>query len=295
MAFLEELLPVVPGFQTDNEESYSLDIQVTSNGFEHVAQRHPYVRFEASLVINNRNQQVMQELLRDLFHRTSGGVDGFRLYNYLDFSTNNYKETPAFNDQLCVLESAGVYQIVRWYGAQGAAGAARRRIRKPKASTALVGIRDTADNEVLIQQGYTVDYTTGLVTFAANKTQVITSISAAAQAVVGFGTAPNFSANDSVQFSVVAGMTQINGLRGTVVSVGANDITVDINSSAFSAYTSGGAVNTRPQTGEEVLAGCTFDLPVRFARPHDVMRYIAKNDSGFILSSSIDLVEILNA
>ncbi len=66
----------------------------------------------------------------------------------------------------------------------------------------------------------------------------ITGITAAASAVV---TAANdFSASDIVRFSGVVGMTEINGLTGTVSSPSGTQFTVNINSSAFTAYSSGG-------------------------------------------------------
>lgn len=55
-----------------------------------------------------------------------------------------------------------------------------------------------------------------------------------------------FNVNDTLTFTGVVGMTQINGLVGTVSAVGgvstAWTATVNINSSAFTAYSSGGSV-----------------------------------------------------
>lgn len=67
----------------------------------------------------------------------------------------------------------------------------------------------------------------------------ITAITQAASAVVTVGT-HTFVVGDMLAFSGVSGMTQINGLTGTVTAIGATTVTVNINSSAFSAYTSGG-------------------------------------------------------
>lgn len=67
----------------------------------------------------------------------------------------------------------------------------------------------------------------------------ITSITKAASAVVTVGT-HTFVVGDVVAFSGVSGMTEINGLTGTVTATGATTITVNINSSAFTAYASGG-------------------------------------------------------
>lgn len=80
-------------------------------------------------------------------------------------------------------------------------------------------------------------------------TAAITAISKAASAVV---TAANdFSADDLVAFAGVGGMTEINGLVGTVSSPSATQFTVNINSSGFTDYTSGGtATKLQGTTGE---------------------------------------------
>jgi uncharacterized phage protein (TIGR02218 family) len=75
----------------------------------------------------------------------------------------------------------------------------------------------------------------------------ITAITKAASAVVTIG-ANTYVAGEIVSFSGVSGMTQINGLNGTVTGVGATTITVNINSSGFSTYTSGGTVATAAGT-----------------------------------------------
>lgn len=73
-----------------------------------------------------------------------------------------------------------------------------------------------------------------------SKTGAISGISRSPQAVVTVATGHGILAADSVSFSGVAGMTEINGQQGTVQSVAENTITVDINSSAFTAYTGSG-------------------------------------------------------
>ena len=75
----------------------------------------------------------------------------------------------------------------------------------------------------------------------------ISAISNAAQAQVT-STAHGFTAADvgvtTVTFSGVLGMSQINTLRGVIQSiVSADAFTVNINSSSFGAYVSGGQVN----------------------------------------------------
>lgn len=69
--------------------------------------------------------------------------------------------------------------------------------------------------------------------------KAITGISQAASAVVTVG-AHTFVVGDAVTFSGVIGMTQINGLTGIVTAIAATTITVNINSTGFTVYSSGG-------------------------------------------------------
>lgn len=71
----------------------------------------------------------------------------------------------------------------------------------------------------------------------------ITGITNAANAVITIG-AHNFQVNDQVIITNVAGMTQINGLVGTVTAIAALTITVNINSGAFGGYTGGGVAHS---------------------------------------------------
>lgn len=86
-------------------------------------------------------------------------------------------------------------------------------------------------------------------TFATNNVPgsnflAITAITQAAAAVITVGATAGLGINagDYVYINNVVGMTQINNLTGVISAVGANTITVNINSAGFGAYTSGGVV-----------------------------------------------------
>jgi hypothetical protein len=89
---------------------------------------------------------------------------------------------------------------------------------------------------------FTFNDASGLIT-----AQNITAITAATNAVVTLSTggASNpFAVGNTITFASVGGMTQINAVVGTVTAIGgvttAWTVTTSINSSAFTAYTSGG-------------------------------------------------------
>jgi len=84
-------------------------------------------------------------------------------------------------------------------------------------------------------------------------------------------------------------MTQINGQRATITATTANSITVGINSTGYSTYTSGGTANTQPQATETVTGGCRFDIPCRFDSALESISLGGElRDTG-----SIDLVELI--
>jgi hypothetical protein len=98
------------------------------------------------------------------------------------------------------------------------------------------------------------------------RTAVITNITAASAAVLTVTSstiALEIRTGDIIEITGVAGMTQINGRRGKVVSGGGTvTLTTDINSSAFSAYSAGGVAEVKPL----VRWRNAFRLPTDLAR-----------------------------
>lgn len=90
--------------------------------------------------------------------------------------------------------------------------------------------------------------------FIANPyTATITNITKATNAVI---TANNNLTGTSIIISGVSGMPQINGLVGLVVARSATSITVNINSSGFTTYGSGGVATLYnvPQDQAQIMA-----------------------------------------
>lgn len=294
MAFLEERLNVCIDYGSSYGERYSVDEVAVRNGNSYRTLNHPYPVFRHDIGFTGNNDDWVLSHIVDLFHRSGGRFGGFRVKNPAEYTTNDYIESPTFSDQVCTDLGGQKYQIVRWYGTQGASDATRRRIRKPVAGTVAVGIRDEYGNNVEVVEGsegqWQVDETTGVIAFEANKSASVSGITQALQAVVTVGSGHPFIVDDTVHFSSVTGMTEINGLRGTVVATSGTTITVDIDTTLFSAYSSGGQVNTQPQDGETVVAGCEFDLPCRFIQDLDGLAF---NNYG-IIDTGVIVEEILN-
>lgn len=288
--FLEERLPACIRLGASWGDDYRVEVTINSAGAEHRRLVHPYPmrRFRISYV---RGAGEMHDAILALYNRAFGRFAGFRVKAIDDYTTNARTLPPTAFDQPLEFVSTGVYQLQKQYGTNGtpiSIGYPVRTIYKPVTGTTLVGIRNVLSGDFAVA-GSTVDTTTGRVTLPADIQRSITSISQATQAVVGVGSGHGIVAGRSVYFSGVVGMTQINGLRGTVVTAGASTITVNIDTTLFTAYSSGGQVNTRPQTGETVYGGCEFDIPCRFDSAIDVTPLTP----GIQETADIDLVELI--
>jgi len=291
--FIEERIPECIRFDVGYEDDYAVEITEsggsdTVKASEYRKLVHPYPRRRFTAVAYQLDRDELYQKVFSLYHRAYGKFAGFRMKHLDDFTTAaNDRDAPTHTDYPLLLVSPGVYQLRKRYGREKtpiAISWPERIIYKPVANKVKVGLGGT---EIL--SGFTVDTTTGRVTFAANKTRAITAISKAANAVVTVGAGHTFAVNDSVHFSGVAGMTQINGLRGTVLSFDATTITVTINTVSFANYTSGGTLNTQPQSGESVTAGCEFDYPVRFNSSYSI---IANHATSRMVE--FELIELLS-
>lgn len=284
--FLEERLPIAVRNGASYSDEYSVEITQTAGGSEYRKLIHPYPLRIYTVFYTQQTANLWGDILA-LYHRAYGMFAGFRVKALDDYTTNAQSSAPTATDQLLKLVSAGIYQLQVTYGNGGtplSIGRPVRTIFKPVTNTTKIAIGTQAQT-----LGWSVDTTTGRVTFAANKTRAITAITQAASAVITVGS-HTFVVGESVYISGVVGMTQINGLRGMITAITGTTITVNINSTAFTAYTSGGTTNTNPQTGEVVYGGCEFDIPCRFNSRIDITAL----SPDMRESSQIEIIELLN-
>jgi uncharacterized protein (TIGR02217 family) len=148
------------------------------------------------------------------------------------------------------------YQMVKryTYGAR----TFDRNIVKPKASSVSVyrgGVLQTETTH------FTYSTTTGIVTFVADTTKAVDAnvtkaITAISQANPGQVTAigHGFVTGDKIKIISVGGMTQVNNLYFTITVVDPDNFTIGVNTSAYTAYTSGGSA---------IKYGITQTSPVR--------------------------------
>lgn len=260
--FLEERISDLIRYGSTWTEEFAVAASESANGDSFRSLIHPYPKriFDASYMLDDAS--LWSELV-NVYMRAHGTFAGFRARCFDEWSSNGAKGAPTAFDQDALYVSPGVYQLRKFYGkdkAAGASGYPYRLIKKPVSGTVKAAIGAL---ELAASGNWTIDTATGLLSFLQNN-QGISGISKATSAVVTLPINHQFYAGMSVYFSAVEGMTQINGLRGMVIGQSVYSITVDIDTSGFSTWTSGGIISKAPQASESVTAGFEFDFPIRF-------------------------------
>lgn len=283
------IFPITISYGSMSSYMWDVDIVETDSGTENRNGKWAHTRANYNAVYGVRTTEDMVDLIKT-WHVVRGALYGL---NYVDPLDNNSTDTPSTPDAIGSNNSItntdqnfgsgdGVetdFQITKTYTIYGETYT--RNIYKPLSSTVLMAIDGIAEPE------YTLG-STGVVTFD-DLTFTITNINKAAQAVLTVSEATTLlTVGQSIYVSGVSGMTEINDARYTVTAKTGFTITLDVNSTGFTTYSSGGTAKTLPQTGEAVTGGYEFYVPVRFNQKSLSTRF----DDYEAHSTDVELVEI---
>jgi uncharacterized protein (TIGR02217 family) len=161
MAFDEVELPLRVGFGSSGGPAFSTEIVVIDSGYERRNQNWSQARRSYDARTGVRSAADAAALL-NFFHARAGRARGFRLKDWSDFtSAADNISAPAWSDQSIAIGdgATAVFQLVKNYSSGGITHP--RAITKPVAGSVVLGV-----NGAQVTSGWSVDTTTGLVTFA---------------------------------------------------------------------------------------------------------------------------------
>lgn len=136
-----------------------------------------------------------------------------------------------------------------------------RIIQKPVEGTVTV-----TRNGIPAASGWTLDSTTGLITFTATATATVTAITKASPGVATTSTAHGFSNGQTVYLSgITTGMTQVNNRAFVIGGVTASTFQlVGENTTSYGTFTGTAFAERYSQPGETLEWSGEFDVPCRF-------------------------------
>lgn len=271
MSFLEKRFPTDISLGSRGGPRWRTIVTPNQAGWETRIQKWEDIKSEYDVGYGVRSIEDGQALVA-FFNEVRGRAYAFRYKDWLDYSVT---------DEILNLDGTPTFQLQKVYGTGD--NDYYRDIKKPVAGV-------TMKRNATSFTDFTLDTTTGIGTFSANLfSGVITAISQAANARITFSLAHGRSVGDYIYFQSVAGMTQINLLVGVVTNiVNTTQLDVDIDSTSFTAYTSGGTGRVYVEAGDVFSWTGEFDIPVRFNEDSlDVSL-----ETGDLINSAVNLVEV---
>jgi len=161
MAFDEIELPLRVGFGSRGGPNFSTEIVVIDSGYERRNQNWSQARRTYDARTGVRSTADATTLL-NFFHARAGRARGFRLKDWSDYSSAaDNLSAPNFADQNIATGDGAttIFQLVKNYASGGITHT--RIIAKPVTGSVLIGV-----NGAQLNSGWSIDATTGLVTFA---------------------------------------------------------------------------------------------------------------------------------
>lgn len=228
---------------------YRTEIIENYGGFEKRNVDWLYARSRFNVSNGVKTKADMQELI--YAHRVcKGSAYGFR---YKD--PNDYQVTAGEGVLVPVTLQPGKYQLTKRYAIAGITDYYDyRKILKPVTGTVSVTVSGTPTSP-------TIDYTTGFVTLAntssatiaANVSKTITAITNASNGVAT-SAAHGFTTGDWIMFNAMSSMVELEDVYAQITVLDADTFQLNINTTSFSAFTSGGTA---------IRYGITQTSPIR--------------------------------
>lgn len=224
--------------------------------------KNPIRIYDVAFGVREEHQK---EELQDFWDEVAGRAGVFRFRDFSDFRIT--RENCEFNGSVGYngAESFKIYKSRRLKSL----AKRYRRIHKIVEDTFFLYKND------LPFTGYNLDLDNGVVNFTPLNTKSIVSITKASNGVITTSVAHGLVNNDMVSFKDVSGMGQINGVVGKVTVINTTSFSINVNTSSYNDYVTGGTVNKYMNIGDEFTYECEFDVPVRFGS--DEMPLVANN------------------
>ncbi len=254
MAHLEILFPTDISYGVRGGPAWNTSTIKRSSGHEQRTQRWSTPVWRYPDVAHHARSVDKMDDLYDFFITVGQGA--FNSFNFKDWADYTVAAADGRLGTTAVGTGEAAYQLYKryTYGAR----TFDRAITKLAADSVSVyrgGVLQTETTH------YTLDDTTGIVTFVAdsskavnaNSTKAVTGLTQAnpgSVTCVGHG----FSTGDKIKLTSVGGMTQVNNTYFTITVTDADHFTIGVNTSAYTAYTSGGSA---------IKYGITQTNPVR--------------------------------
>lgn len=294
MPFIDARFPERVALQATGGPGYETRIVARADGVEQRNQNWQQARHRFSFAHVGLDQ-ARHDAIMDFFHAAAGAANSFRVRNWFDYRlTATNSGLRGFNGAQLGTRGAGfgaaAYQVRRHHTAGG--------VNRDRDITKLVSGVQILRNGSPVTVGagagqIAINLLTGVVTFVADQTRSVSSITTGATTIVNLASAfsPNLNAGGRLWLSGVTGTNAaaLNNLSHPIISVSTAQITIN---TATSGSLSGGTASFFPQPTDTLTASGEFDLPMRFSGDEATIEILRGGPDPLYQWQGIELIEV---
>lgn len=296
MSFLETpIFPARVSIDYESRPKFSNVRTVVASGFDDVLIRHEQPL--RTLVMTHPVLDATRHAeLNHWFNAVKGMGHRFRAQDWSDYKVNVTEGVlaPMHGSLLVGTAGVGFGTPKALFQKKYTAGSLTtfRNIQKPKLVPAIQIYRGLVLQT--LTTNYSIDTTTGYVTFVHDQTRTISSHTPGADHVLGLASAlsPNITPGQRIYVTGVSGTAAsvLNNLSHLVTGVSVANVTIETNTTGLTA--SIGSVFTYPQASETLNWVGQFDVPVRFDSDEANFAVLGRNPATLLYEwSGINLIE----
>lgn len=284
MSFIESpRFPDCIAFGATGGPGFFTEVVAVASGHEQRNEVWQFARLRWDVGHVARPESDMWELI-SFFRAVRGRLHGFRFKDWSDCHSDS-----GGSGVIGSGSGTGTPDAMQLYKRYTLAGSPYdlRKIVKPIAATITI-----KRNGVAAPTGWTLDGTTGLITFTADTARTVTAITKANPAVVTTSVAHGFVTGETVYLSGVTGMVEVNDTAFTLGSTTSTTFQLlGINSTGYGTFTGTATASRYTQPSEALTWTGEFDVPARF--DVDDMKIQIINRSGEKLLEAWDAIPIV--
>lgn len=264
-------------FATGGPE-YSTTVIQLNSGFEqrNVNWTQSRAKYQISSALRTiTNEYPISETIA-FFRAVKGRAYGFRFKDFQDYKTS---KTNGLLDNGFYIANKKTYQLNKKYIA--GLNYDIKNIKKPVDGTINIYVNNILKTENV---NYTIDYSTGIVTFNPNSSILINSISIGSNPIIVTATNHNLSDGDTI-FLTDLFTSPLNNTYQVITLIDATSFSINTQNSTLIGY---GSVKVFNQDNDQLNWEGEYDIPCRF----DMDNIVYSNDGGLINLNNISIVEI---
>ena len=270
MSFLEIRFPENISYGSSFGPGWNTRVIRLQSGYEQRNQLWEDTMYKGDVAYGVRSRADMGALA-DFFQEVRGRAYGFRFKDWRDYEATSEALSP---------DGSPTVQLIKTYGT--GSNNYVREVTKPVSGSVSLERNSSAF------ASYTLDTTTGIVTLSADSSASISNITQADPGQVTTSSAHGYSTGDEIYIQNAGGMTEVNDTVYTITKVDDTNFTIGVDTSEYTAYTSGGTADKFVQSSETLEWTGEFDVPARFDT--DEMSIVW--DDYEMLSTSVPIVEV---